>query len=132
MMRREMDFSSMTERELRAYRRLLRRRRELRLKLTKLFLMFVLVLVAVFGVQSISAIAHAAGNEEPSYKYYTQITVESGDTLWSIAKEHMDEEHYSGVNAYIKEVCTINGCKADSIKSGQNLIIPYYSAEYVY
>lgn len=94
--------------------------------------MIALVAFSVFCVQSVSSKVYAAENQAPSYKYYTQITVESGDTMWSIAEEHIDYEHYDGIRDYIKEVCSINHCNADQLRSGQTLVVPYYSGEYVY
>ena len=131
-MNKRIDFSSMTDRELRAYRRVLRRRRELRMKICKALFMVALVIACVFCVQSVSSKVYAAENQVPSYKYYTQITVESGDTMWSIAEAHIDYEHYDGIGDYIKEVCSINHCNADQLRSGQTLVVPYYSSEYIY
>lgn len=131
-MKNRVDFSSMTDRELRAYKRELCRRKAMRMKICKALLMAVLVIICMIGVQSVSSKVYAAENEVPSYKYYTQITVESGDTLWSIAEEYIDYEQYSGVKEYIQEVCFINHCSTDEIRSGQKLVVPYYSSEYVY
>ena len=131
-MSQRVDFSSMTDRELRAYRRLLRRRRTMRIKICKALFMVALVIFCVFCVQSVSSKVYAAENQASSYKYYTQITVESGDTLWSIAEDYIDYAHYDGIKDYIKEVCSINHCNADQLRSGQTLVVPYYSSEYVY
>ena len=67
--------------------------------------------------------------EEKAYiKYYTTIEIKQGDTLTSIAKEHL--EGYSSVQDYIDEVKFMNGLKdANSIRAGQKIHIPYYSTE---
>ena len=62
-----------------------------------------------------------------SCKYYTSIEVQSGDTLWSIASDHITEE-YCDMNAYIDEVCSINKISQNEIHAGQYLTIPYYSS----
>ena len=59
-------------------------------------------------------------------KYYTSITVESGDTLWDIAREYKKSET-SDINSYIDEIKSINNLTSDNITAGQNLIIVYYA-----
>ena len=46
----------------------------------------------------------AQGTKE---KKFTSIQVKKGDSLWSIAKEHMGDE-YDTVDDYIDEVCETN------------------------
>lgn len=65
---------------------------------------------------------------EPVYKYYTEITVQSNDTLWDIACAHITDE-YDDVNEYIDEIRTINSLYTDEICYGDKLIVPYYSSE---
>lgn len=61
-------------------------------------------------------------------KYFTSITVEENDTLWSIATEYRTEE-YNGIDKYIDEIKSINNLNSDTIKTGDTLIVPYYSDE---
>ena len=64
--------------------------------------------------------------EKPvTYKYYTEVRVERGDTLWSIADRFMTEEYISR-KAYVHEVQKINnlGCE---LQYGQRILVPYYS-----
>lgn len=64
--------------------------------------------------------------EKPeTYKYYTDIRVKSGETLWDIAMEYMTEE-YRSPSDYIREVKQINNI-GEQIQYGQYLTIPYYS-----
>lgn len=72
-----------------------------------------------------------AKNKEPEvtyYKYYTNIEIQPGDTLWDLADEYL--EHYESKEIYIREVSRLNAIKDGKIISGQNLIMPYYSTEY--
>lgn len=72
-----------------------------------------------------------AKNEEDDviyYKYYTNIEIQPGDTLWNLADEYL--EHYESKEAYIQEVSQLNSIRNGKIISGQNLIMPYYSTEY--
>lgn len=71
-----------------------------------------------------------AAPAEPSYKYYTSIQVQQGDTLWDIADTYITDE-YNDMNEYIREICSINHIDEDAIHAGQYLTIPYYSAEYL-
>jgi len=64
------------------------------------------------------------------YKYYTQITVNHGDTLESIACRYITEEYENSDN-YINEVCNINHLEdKDQVIAGESLIVPYYSDDY--
>lgn len=64
-----------------------------------------------------------------SCKYYKSIQIKKGDSLWSIAKENMDYEHYSTVKAYLNEIKTSNSITSNTIIAGAYIIIPYYSSE---
>lgn len=61
-----------------------------------------------------------------SYKYYKSISVANTDTLWSIAEQYMDTEHYDSISDYIQEVKSVNNLTDDVIHYGEYLIIPYY------
>lgn len=63
------------------------------------------------------AVRTQAAPSEISCKYYTSIEVQSGDTLWSIASDHITEE-YRDMNAYIDEVCSINKISQNEIPCG--------------
>lgn len=68
---------------------------------------------------------------KPEFKYYTAVTVHSGDTLWSIASDNFSEDHYDSLNSYISEICSINQIsEAESINAGECIILPYYSNDY--
>jgi hypothetical protein len=71
-----------------------------------------------------------AASANPSYKYYTSIQLEQGDTLWNIANTYMTDE-YHNINEYIDEVCSINHISQEEIHAGQYLTIPYYSSDYL-
>ena len=108
----------------------IRRQKEIR----KNFLMLVMTvcLVITFSISMNGFLSNAKDDSiETSYKYYKSITIENGDTLWSIAEEYMDAEHYDSVNDYIEEVRQMNTLVNDNITYGQSLIVPYYSNEFV-
>lgn len=61
-------------------------------------------------------------------QYFTNVSVSDGDTLWSVAQEYMDENHYESVYDYIDALKKLNSLTSDEIYSGQNLIVIYYSS----
>lgn len=121
----------MTDRELRTYKRKLRRRREQRRRIVSVLMAFCLIAMCVISYRSLTSSA-SDNTEEVSLKYYTGIMIESGDNLWEIADNYIDYARYKNKEAYIKEVCSINRLADSSeIYAGQRLIVPYYSVEYI-
>lgn len=100
----------------------------------KNILIFVLAIVFVscnigfFSERMISS-AKDSSNDE-MIKYYKVVKIEFGDTLEEISNQYMDESLYSDMNEYIKEIQFINHLNDDTIKSGEKIIIPYYSNEF--
>ena len=90
----------------------------------------VVVLLAVGILVGILVFSNSAKAKEEKvyYKYYTAIEVMPGDTLTSIAKDHL--EGYDSVSEYIEEVKYMNSIRnVNSIRAGQIIHIPYYSTE---
>lgn len=106
-------------------RRLIKRRRFI---LT--FVLSCVLLLCTAGIFSLKSNA-LSENAEMKYKYYTKITVHSGDTLWNLADTYMDATMYDSKSEYIKEIKDINHLGfAGEIQSGQEIIVPYYSTEF--
>jgi hypothetical protein len=91
------------------------------------------VLVAVcLSVLLYSTVSQAGTGEDMRFKYYKCIIVPSGASLWSISVEYMDENHYDSVTEYMNEMMHINRLtQEDTLRTGQYLILPYYSEEYI-
>ncbi|MCM1134654.1 MAG: LysM peptidoglycan-binding domain-containing protein [Clostridium sp.] len=89
------------------------------------------VLAVGFSLLFFSAKIKAQENEAVQYKYYKSIQVEEGDTLWNYASLYGDNQHYDSYDDYIKEVMNMNALSQDKITTGQYLILPYYSADFI-
>lgn len=121
----------MTDRELRAYRRQRRQRRQIRNRLLIAALSLCIILGGALSYRALRSSADT-GAGETRFKYYTNVSVAYGETLWKLAEEYMDEEMYKDKSAYISEVVSINHLEnSDSLKEGQYLIVPYYSTDFV-
>lgn len=94
--------------------------------LTALFATACMIFVCAVSYRSIRIKASSG------FKYYTSVTVENGETLWDIADEYVDYDHYKSKNSYIAEVQSINHLDENcSITAGQILVLPYYSSQYI-
>ena len=120
--------------DVRSERRILKNRIRRQREMKKNFLIFVMTVCLIVTCSiSLNGFRSNAKDDstEVSYKYYKSIVVANNDTLWSIAKEYMDEEHYDSVNDYIKEVKNMNDLTDDVIHYGDYLVIPYYGSDFV-
>lgn len=89
-----------------------------------MLVVFVMVLSCFFGKTLVMA-----SEEESSTvyeRYYTDIEVEKGDTLWSIAKTY-NKNSGMGIREYIREVKQMNQMISDDINAGDSLTIVYFS-----
>lgn len=118
----------MKERNRRIRNSRIRRIRQLRRRASIAFVtLCISILIGILGCGFLSKAQ--TDSAEISYKYFTSVLVESGDTLYSIAQEYADE-HYSSIDAYIEEVCLTNHLMDMEICAGDYLVIPYYSTEF--
>jgi LysM repeat protein len=90
----------------------------------------IMVLVGVFVTIFFGSRLIALGTSDViapkgELKCFTSIQIESGDTLWSIAKAHMGSE-YEKTQEFIDEIKSINRLNSDKIHVGQYLTVPYY------
>lgn len=120
--------------DVRSERRILKNkiRRQREMKKNFLILAMTVCLIVTCSI-SLSGFRSNAKDDstEVSYKYYKSIAVTGHDTLWSIAEEYMDEEHYDSITDYIEEVKSMNSLTSDTIHYGEYLIIPYYDSDFV-
>lgn len=107
------------------------RKREAVVRRQRGILAVAIIIVVALGIllgTSMNALASSEKDIASYNKYYVSIRIESGDTLWSIADEYVEEFNLSK-EAYIAEVCQINGISENNIQAGDHIVIPYYSQE---
>ena len=95
--------------------------------LIKLFILFAIACSALVIVLSGRNIIQAEEDQYPN-KYYTSISIQPGDSLWSIACRYSDG-HYSSIQEYITELKIINNLDSDTIHAYEYLLIPYFASE---
>ena len=120
--------------DVRSERRILKNRirRQREMKKNFLILVMTVCLIVTCSITLNGFRSNAKDDStEVSYKYYKSIEVTGNDTLWSIAEEYMDEEHYESIADYIEEVKSMNSLKNDTIHYGEYLIIPYYASDFM-
>ena len=95
--------------------------------------LIILMITVVSGTFAIRSHAESVNAESDTvyYRYTAMYRVSSGDTLTSIAKQYMDDVHYSSVSEYVSEIRQMNQMYfSDDIKAGELISICYYSTEY--
>ena len=81
--------------------------------------------VAILIIISITGTVIGANNAESLTKpVYSEIVIQSGDTLWNLAKEFGPDG--KDIREVVYEICRINDISADSIYPGQTILIPVY------
>ena len=61
---------------------------------------------------------------------YKVVEIKDGDSLWSIAKENMDNTNDSvfiNIYQYIHEIKRCNNMKSNQVNAGCYLMVPYYN-----
>lgn len=120
--------------DMRSERRIRRNRIRRQREMKKNFLIFVMTVCLIVTCSvAWNAFSSNAKDDatEASYKYYKSIVISNNDTLWTIAEEYMDAEHYASINDYINEVKAMNSLTDDAIQYGEHLIIPYYDHVFI-
>ena len=128
------SISRMRIEDVRSERRILknriRRQREMKKNFLILVMTICLIITCTISMNGFRSNAKD-GSTEVSYKYYKSISVANNDTLWSIAEQYMDAEHYDSISDYIQEVKCMNHLTDDMINYGDYLVIPYYDNHFV-
>lgn len=127
---RQRNISDMSDRELRMYKRKLRRQKEQRHRLVLVLSVLFLACIGVFSYCNLESDARSSA-EGVKLKYYTNVTLQCGDTIWDLADHYIDYDRYEDKADYLDEVCSINRLSdCDHIDAGETIVFPYYSDEY--
>lgn len=117
----------------RAQRRKYKRERTRRTKQIFERVLLTICIIALLAIGSSAILTKATTTEEAKnvyYKYYTQIKIEDGDSLWYIAGKYMENGPYESRKDYMNEVVELNQLSSTKIIKGQHLIVPYYEDRY--
>jgi len=98
-----------------------RRQREAAQKRVAVLFCSIVAVVMICSVM-FGAIRTQAAPAETTVKYYTSIQVESGDTLWDLARDFGPDDQ--DVRRVIKHICKINNVSPETLQPGQVLLIP--------
>ena len=119
----------MTASERRIRNNKIRRQRQLRRNI--LMMCFTLILIATLSIGGFALGAKAQDKEEVIlYKYYTNVEVQYGESLDTIAEQYFCEEKYKNMKEYISDIMMVNGMYDEEILPGSYLIVPYYSEDF--
>lgn len=95
----------------------------------KICIAALLTAAAVFFMGVVCGSLFAKASEQTgdsAQKYYANIEIQPGDTLWEIAGTYMDS-HYANRTEYLNELMSLNHMSDSLIVSGQKIIVPYYA-----
>jgi len=77
---------------------------------------------SVAMVKNMAMNVNAADHSQLTYR---SITVSTGDTLWSVAKENYTQE-WGSISHYLEEIKRCNALTSEDITAGSSLIVPVY------
>ncbi len=98
-------------------------KRKYRIKSKFRFTLF--LTVAILVMISVTGTIFGANDAESLTKpNYSEITVQSGDTLWNLAEEFGPDG--KDIREIVYEICRLNDISADGIYPGQTILIPVY------
>ena len=95
-----------------------RRRRKIKKQIFRTIILSIVLSILMGSV--LFVLAKEPADTEVSY---VTVTVQSGDTLWTIAKEHFPEEDPRDV---IYEIRKINDISNYTIYAGEDILLPAY------
>lgn len=89
-----------------------------------ILVVFVMIMSCFFGKTLVMASEESSA--PAANRYYTNIEIRKGDSLWSIARTYSTGSGMD-IREYIEEVKKMNGLVSDNIEAGASLTIVYFS-----
>lgn len=77
-----------------------------------------LVLICVFAISALTGYSDVSAAQEPEY---VNIRVQSGDTLWDLAKAYGPSNQ--DIRQTVRDICSLNGITAADLQAGQYILI---------
>ena len=77
-----------------------------------------LVLICVFAISALTGYSDVSAAQEPEY---VNIRVQSGDTLWDLAKTYGPEAQ--DIRQTVHDICSLNNISAADLQAGQYILI---------
>lgn len=99
--------------------RIRRRRQQIKLMMTLAVVVFALAILSAFVFKGQSV----KGAEIDFEKTYEEVVVYYGDTVWSIAQEHYDDDFYD-LDEYVDEILSVNSMEHTNLTAGHVILIP--------
>ena len=118
----------MTVQERKERARMKKRRQLAKRRMILLLAALFVITVGSIVCGSIFSSAKDSTTDMPRQKYYKSITIEEGDSLWSIAQKYRTDA-YDDTQEYIDELMQLNGLTSKTIHEGQHLIVAYYDTK---
>ena len=118
----------MTVQERKERARIKKRRQIVKRRMILLLATLFVITVGSIVCGSIFSSAKNPTKDIPQYKYYKSITIQEGESLWSIAQEYRTDA-YKDTCEYIHELKELNGLTSETIHEGQHLIVAYYDTQ---
>ena len=81
------------------------------------------ILIAIISLILLFNVTSSAKNTYTAETYYSNVYVNSGDTLWDIATENYSVE-YGDFDDFLDEIRTLNHLSNDKIHSGEYIVVP--------
>lgn len=86
----------------------------------------VLIACAIYFCPKIHA--ETTGERVDDVISYESVLVCQGNTLWSIARDHLDQPTNAEIQAYVQEIISLNNLSSCHIHSGNYILVPTYTS----
>ncbi|SEK34199.1 MULTISPECIES: LysM peptidoglycan-binding domain-containing protein [unclassified Butyrivibrio] len=106
-----------------------KKRREIQLRRRVVtFCVSVSVIIFLALILSFSFKSDASSSDDhQQYRYYSSVSIASGDSVYSIAEKYMDDLHYRDINELAHDIASINRISTNTdLVAGSKIFVPYY------